>query len=53
MIEQLREVAAQLRKAAASISDAPVDTCEKTAVDRVELDPGKVRDFLVFFGASK
>jgi len=50
VIEQLRDLAAQLRKAA---SEMPERNPAEPAVKTAELDSEKVRDFLVFFGASK
>lgn len=44
-VQNLREVAAELRKLASSFAERE----EK----RVELDPAKVRDFLIFFGGQK
>ena len=46
LAKNLRDVALELRKVAALL---PV---QKSAAERMELDPEKVRDFLIFFGGS-
>lgn len=45
MSEALRDFAQQMRSVARNFPDH----AEKTA-ETIELDPGKVRDFLIFFG---
>lgn len=45
MSEALRDLAKEMRSVAGSLPAS----VEKTA-ERVELDPEKVRDFLIFFG---
>ena len=47
-INQLRDMAVDLRKLAARLAE---EEQVKAASRTVELDPEKVRDFLVFFGA--
>jgi len=46
--DRLRDIAADLRKMAAQKAE---EKQVKVASHDVELDPEKVRDFLVFFGA--
>ena len=45
---ELREAASRVREAAALMHGTGV---EKTSADREELDPEKIRDFLLFYGA--
>jgi len=49
--DSLRGMAAELRKVAGLLSK-PSRPIQKVAQRTVELDPGKVRDFLVFAGSA-
>lgn len=50
MVDQLRDMAAELRKVAAELLGG---ADRSSPHEKVELDSEKVRDFLVFFGANK